>query len=309
MKNDDGVIVVSCYNNKRDGGGLYVVKNDKLIPIFEGTNCHGLYYDSEMEILFCVTRIKPQILCFKFDKNTQSFVKLSTDFENYIFGDNAHGICVHNKKLLVVATNGDGDAESWNAAEPDKMIYKPGKIIKSDIYINMNQVIIKNSLMINPFSCTHHHHINDICNVGSNLYLSSFSYCDKNKNDIAKGAISTLNVDYGADFFMDGFKKPHSVSYLKGKLYIASSADSSVLSIDPINKTSFLEYKGPDVYVKGLLVTDNNLYVGLNFSLGRTESKFTNDTKGILKVDRKTGEAIKISLPPQSDNVYSIILI
>ena len=299
-------IFVSCYNNERNAGGIYRLHNDELIPIFDERNCHGLFYYKEYDFLFCVTREMPQIVCFKILKNNQ-IQRYTTKFENYIFAEDAHGLCIVGKKLFLIATNGDPNSDkSINILGPKSN--KVGKIIVSDLEFTSDHIIIKNSKIINPFNCSHHHHINEIYFARNNFFMTSFSYCDSNKNYIQNGAISAFGLsDYKTELFLDGFVQPHSLSFYNDKLYLASSADSKIFSINLNDKSICLEYKGPDVFVKGLLVTGENLYIGLNYSVGRTDSKFVNSEKGILKFNRITGESKKISLPPQSDNVYSIV--
>ena len=299
-------IFVSCYNNKRNAGGIYRLHNDELIPIFDEINCHGLFYYKEHNLLFCVTRKMPQIVCFKVLKNNQ-IQRYDIKFKNYTFGEDAHGICIVEKKLFLIATNGDSDSDKAVNAQGIKT-NKVGKIIVSDLEFNTDHLVIKDSKIINPFDCSHHHHINEICFARNNFFMTSFSYCHNNKNFVENGAISSFRLsDYKTELFLDGFVKPHSLSFYNDKLYLVSSADSKIFSINLNDKSICLEYKGPDVFIKGLLVTDQHFYIGMNYSIGRTDSKFVNSVKGILKFNRITGETKKISLPPQSNNVYSIV--
>ena len=298
------MIFISCYNNRRDDGGVYYLKNDSLIPIFEGINCHGLFYDKQNEMLFCATRTELQIHCFKI-LHDNTIKKIPVSFEKYVFGNDAHGVLVQNNKILLVATNGDPDSEF--AINDDGVDDKVGKIIISDLEMGDSNIKIRHSKIINPFNCSHHHHINDICSDGARLFLSSFSHCDADYNYKKKGSISVFNLHQKANVLIDGFEDPHSLCYFKNKLYLTSSSNSSVFSVDPKTKEKKLEYKGPEVYVKGLLVTDSHFYIGLNYSLERTGTTFTNKTTGLLMYNRTSGETKRMSLPPQANNVYSIV--
>jgi len=299
-------IFVTCYNDERNYGGLYKIEDDHLQPIFEGTNCHGLAYDENQKLLFCATRTQPQIICFKVT-NAQTIQSVKTVFENYIFGEQAHGLCILKNKVYLAATA--GDPRTQNAINTDGPGTKVGKIIVSEFDVEKNKIKITNSKVINPFDCSHHHHVNEICFNGTDLFVTSFSYCDANKNYVKKGALSKLNFDGTAKVLVDGFEKPHSLSFFNNKLYLVSSSTSKIFSIDPQTKNQTLEYKGLDVFAKGLLVTDEYFYLGLNYGIGRTDWKFTDPTTGILQINRKTRQSRKIPLPPKSDNVYSIKLV
>ncbi len=299
-------VFVTCYNDKRNNGGLYKIEDEHLNPIFEGTNCHGLEYYENQKILFCATRTTPQIRCFKINSD-QSIQNVKTIFEDYIFGEDAHGICILDNKIYLAATAGDPNTE--NATNTDGPGTKVGKIIVSDFKVEENKIKISNSKIINPFDCSHHHHVNEICYNGKEMFVTSFSYCDTNKNYIKNGAVSKLTFDGKTVVLIDDFEKPHSLSFFKNKFYLVSSSTSKIFSIDPHTKKKTLEYKCSDVFVKGLLVTDEYFYLGLNSGIGRTDWKSTVPTTGILKINRKTSETKKISLPPQSNNVYSIKLV
>ena len=102
-------------------------------------------------------------------------------------------------------------------------------------------------------------------------------------------------------------EQPHSPYHYRKRLYVCSSSQAIILSMNLQNKTTRIEFKGLNAYTRGLLVTDRFLYIGTSFSLGRTNSKFKNPNYGILKFSKDTGETKKIDLPKQYNNVYSII--
>ena len=92
----------------------------------------------------------------------------------------------------------------------------------------------------------------------------------------------------------------------KNKLYLCSSSQALLLSLNQNNKIK-LEYKGLDAFMRGVLVINEFLYIGYSFSLRRTNSKFVNPVYGILKINRNSGEAKKIDLPQNCNNIISII--
>ena len=295
-------IFVSCFNNHTGDGGIFVLAQDSLKPIFEGTGCFGLFFDYLNNMLFCATRTEPQILAFK-AKNDE-FKKIPVKFENYEFGNDSHGICVSKNRLFLAVTEGEKDGQkATNVYAPGDYV---GKIIVSDLEIGTNSITVKNSKIYNPFQCSHHHHINDFCMINNSIFFSSFSYCDSNKNYIKKGVISRFNFDKRAEVLLDGLEQPHSLTSFRRRIYNCSSSSSKIISFDHKEKIVKLEYKGPDTFVRGVLPTDKFLYLGLSNAVGRTNSKFLNDTCALLRFDRKTGETKIFSIPKKYDNLYAI---
>ena len=139
------------------------------------------------------------------------------------------------------------------------------------------------------------------------LYLSSHSYCDKNKTFIKKGAISKLNSSLRATVINNKTEHPHSIYFFNGRLYVSSGGLASIFSIDTLNDSTRLEYKGINAYIRGLLVTGLYFYFGMSITKSRSESKFYNLESGILQFNRKTGEVKRIKIPDIYDSIYAII--
>jgi hypothetical protein len=302
IKESEPTVFVSCYNGKNDFGGVYFLSENKLQTIFEGSGCFGIFFDTNHDVLFVATRTTPQIMAYKKERNI--FSRISVDFSNYIFGEQSHGITIFNGKLIVIATDGTENEESaLNLDVPWKGI---GKIIVSDLEFGDNSITIKNSQSYNPFSCNHHHHINDICVHNNSLYLLSHSYCDLEKNYIKKGVLSILSDAFQATPLLDKFQHPHSLHSFHNRLFLCSSGIACIMSISLPERIK-LEYKGIDSYTRGLAVTKNFMYFGNSFSIGRTNSKFTNPIFGLLKFNRQTGITDFFPLPKGCDNVYAVI--
>lgn len=173
---------------------------------------------------------------------------------------------MHDDKILVVATQGEEHPELAKfQTDYGKFV---GKVIISDLEIKDNRIEIKNSKVFNPFNCNHHHHINDLCEFGNNVYLSSFSFCDSDVI-MENGAITKLNFSGKPDIIANNLDKPHSLKYFKHALYVTSSGSSSIFSINSGEKN--LEYKGPDVFVRGLVVTESYLYLGASLGIGKNK--------------------------------------
>lgn len=296
-------ICVTCYNETTNEGGIYFIKNEKLEPIFTKSACFGMFFDKKNKMLFALTRSEPQIIVLKYE--TQKFIEVPVKFSNYIIGKDIHGMYISHGKLIVMATNGEINGE---------LVKKPtsndkngvGKIIISDLNIEKDLVTISNSVVINPFDCLHHHHINDITEYNGELYFSCHSYCDKDKAIIEKGAIVKIDTDKKIKIITDKTIQPHSVFVFGDRLFFCSSSYALLISINLNTLIPKLEYKGINGYLRGISITDLYFYLGYSVSFGRTNSRFKNTISGILIFNRKTGETKKISLPTNCDNIYSL---
>ena len=297
-------VLVTCFNEETKKGGVFILKENSLKKLYDENACYGIFYDEKNSLLFCVTRTMPQIIVFK--KDNKTFRKLKVSFSNYVFGEDAHGCCILNNKIYLVATEGEQNgqkAEEIIAPGKDHV----GKIIVSDIVVADNEIIIKNSEIFNPFDCKHHHHINDLNILDNVLYLSSHTHCDKNKSFIKKGAISKLDLSLQATVINNKTEHPHSITFFNNRLYVCSSGLSSIFSIDPFNDLTQIEYKGTNAYIRGLLITQSYFYFGMSITKSRSESKFYNLESGILQFNKKTGEVKRIKFPEIYDSIYAII--
>lgn len=297
-------VFISCYNEDTKEGGIFLLHGDVLKTLSQ-TRCSGLYYDKSKKILLGVALGKPQIIAYRIYDDGR-FEKIPVNFSNYVFAEDVHGVCLHGNKIIVVASNGQPESETATIS-CIKDGNKVGKIIVSEIEFGLKDIAIKDSKVYNPFGCSHHHHINDICNCNGSLYLSSLSYCDQNQNYIEKGAISRLDNDYQATVITDKLVSPHSLVWFRNRLYVCSSANATVLSLDIIKNEPRLEYKGLNAFTRGIMVTDQFFYIGYSFSMNRTNSRFTNPTYGVIKFDRNSGETTRFELPRDYNNVYSIV--
>lgn len=295
------LVFVSCYNGSKDFGGVYLIKDDFLKPIFEGHFSVGLFYEKTNKILFCLIQGEPQIWAYRI--HDEKFIRIPVRFLNYVYGNAPHGLYVYKNKIYVIASEGQPNSEKAVNDDIGKFV---GKIIVSDLLVKDDEILISNSKIYNPFQCLHHHHINEICEYDGTMYITSFSYCNSDKQYIKNGAIAKLDQEYGARIIIDKLVYPHSPKIFRNKLYVCSSGIASIFSINLSDNSIKLEYKGVDAHIRGLLVTDTYFYIGVNYSVGRTNSKFTNPTYGILQFNRDNGETKRIPLPPNCNNVYSI---
>ena len=297
-------ILVTCFNEETKKGGVFFLEHDSLKKLYDENACYGIFYDEKNSLLFCVTRTMPQIVVFK--KENDNFKKLNVSFSNYIFGEDAHGCCILDNKIYLVATEGEQNgqkAEGTTSTGKDHV----GKIIVSKIISRDDEIIIQDSQIFNPFNCNHHHHINDLAISKDELYLSSHSHCDKNKILIKKGAISKLNSSLQSTVLHAKTIHPHSVCFFNNRLYVCTSGLASIFSIDISNNSTQLEYKGTNAYIRGLLITKSYYYFGMSITKSRSESKFYNLESGVLQFNRKTGEVKRVKIPDIYDSIYAII--
>jgi hypothetical protein len=225
-------IFVTCTNRETFFGGIYELK-EKLIPVFEGTACYAMQISKD--ILFSVTREKDeQIIAFNI-KNEGNYQRIPISFKNYIYAVHPHGMYLLKNKIIVVATNGiEHGGEATNKNVPWTGI---GKIIVSDIEFTEKEITIKNSKVYNPFSCTHHHHINDLCMYNDSLYLSAHTYCNGEKF-LKKGILAKLDKNFQASMLIDKLEQPHSPYVHRNKIFVCSSAIAAVMSIEMEQKKS-----------------------------------------------------------------------
>ena len=302
--NEPESILVSCFSETTKNGGVFILKDNYLKKLYDENACYGLFYDKKNSLLFCIARTMPQIIAFKIEN--KNFRPLKISFSNYIFSEDAHGCCVLDNKIYVMATEGEQNGQKAEGiVGPGKD--HVGKIIVSEIIFMGDDIIIKDSKIFNPFDCKHHHHSNDLNILNNVLYLSSHTHCDKNKTFIKKGAISKLNLSLQATVINNKTEHPHSITFFNNRLYACSSGLASIFSIDPSNDLTQLEYKGTNAYLRGLLITQSYFYFGMSISKSRSESKFYNMESGILQFNRKTGEVKRIKFPEIYDSIYAII--
>ncbi len=299
-------ILISCFSETTKNGGVFILKENSLKKLYDENACYGLFYDKKNSLLFCITRTIPQIVVFKIEN--KNFRQLKISFSNYIFSEDAHGCCVFDNKIYAVATEGEQNgqkAEGIVGLGKDHV----GKIIVSEIIFTGDDIVIKDSKIFNPFDCKHHHHINDLSMLDDLFYLSSHTYCDKNKTFVKKGAISKLNQLLQATVINTKTEHPHSICFFNDQLYVCSSGLASIFSIDVFNNFTQLEYKGTNAYIRGLLVTTLYIYFGMSITKSRSESKFYNLESGILQFNRKTGEVKRVKIPYIYDSIYAIVSI
>jgi hypothetical protein len=308
LRSDD--LFVSGFNEDFPNfpGGIWIVRDGQLLPLYAGHGVFGLAWSEKHKLLLGITRVdQPRFIAFKlFGGRLKS---LDVRCDNYQHARRAHGIHIHKDNLYVVATQGGPDARLCTNA--DFSDHHVGSVIVSKMEMTNEAIMLIESVAWNPYECDHHHHYNDILVNDEFIYLASFSTCDANKNYNNGGAVTRFAHDFSDRLILtDTLVAPHSLEILDGKLYVCSSGASSVISIllDPARPSTRLEFKTLNNFVRGLRVTRDHFWIGLSRSAGRTNSShLTEPINGILKFNRRDGTTVRIAMPSDCDNVYSIV--
>jgi|GEM_PF-3996894 len=307
LKND---ILVSGFNEDppRYPGGVWIVRDEKVVPLYQGLGVFGLAFWASERIVLGVTRVaEPSLIAFRLEGN--KYVPLEVRYHNYVQARRAHGISVFGGKLFIVASQGDPD--SVLCTNEDFAGVHVGKVIVSNIRVDSDYILVADSTIWNPYECDHHHHYNDILVDDNSIYLASFSTCDFQKQYVNRGTITRFNHQLcDPTIVTDQLVAPHSLQMLGSRLFVCSSSTSSVISIgvDPESSKPTLEFKTLNNFIRGLYVTDDWTFIGLSRSAGRTNSAHLTDSiNGILKSNRQDGTTSRIEMPADCDNLYSIL--
>lgn len=294
-------------------GGIWIIRNGKVKPIYRGFGVFGLCWLQNESILLGATRsADTPLIALRKRSNAlvgKRYIQIPVEYESYINGRAAHGIWAWGNKLFLVASQGDPD--SVVCTNEESANHYVGKVIVSNVGVESDHIFVRKSTVWNPFECDHHHHYNDIMVHGGFIYLSSFSFCDNEKCITRKGAVTRFRHDLSFDrVITDDLDAPHSLQIVEDRLYVCSSRTSSIHSIS-LTETEAqlkLEYKGINNFVRGLYVTPDYFFIGLSRSAGRTNSAhLTESISGILTFNRKNGVTTKIDFPANCDNVYSLL--
>jgi len=290
-------------------GGLWSWDGARLLAIYGGGGVFGLTWWRQGSILLAATRDDSRPL-LAFRRNGSELAPLDVRCEGFIPGRRVHGIAAGTDKLYVVASQGDPDSPISSNTDRWRD-HRVGKVLISEVSIEGEGILVRNTVIWNPFQCDHHHHYNDALVDADFIYLAAFSTCDRSRILIDRGSVARFRNDLVLDrVISDGLSGPHSLQILDGRMYACSSETSSIVSIaiDGSDRTPRLEYKGINNFVRGLVVTDEFLFIGLSESAGRTESdRFTEPINGFLQFSRTTGEARRVALPAACQNVYAIV--
>ena len=265
---------------KDRGGGVYLVELDgqkwDYKKIYSGI-CHGILLHEE-DILF-VDQIKGIV---KMSKNLD--VKKTYSVPN---GSRCHGLAFNNLSKRF-----------YSCASHSEMVYE----FDSDFQL-INQYPISDKL---KYDGVPSHHINDICSVGSSIYVSMFSYTGNFRREIFDGVV----VEYSTTDFrergivIDNLWMPHNVEYLAGSLTVLDSLRGNLIRNNSLNVGKF------PGFTRGLDYNDGLFYVGQsrnrNFSKVLGVSNNISLDSGITVFDEKSKVSRNLSLPPAISEIHSI---
>ncbi len=151
------------------------------------------------------------------------------------------------------------------------------------------------------------HHCNDICAVGSSLYVSMFSYTGNWRRDVYDGVVLEINIKTGkvigpviTDLWM-----PHSVDYIEGSVVVLDSLRGE---LKKNNAQVVGRFPG---FARGLGFDGKHFWIGQ--SRNRNFSKFlglslnTSIDTGIILFDEDTKVSRTLQLPNSIAEIHAIV--
>lgn len=274
------MLLVSCCG---EGGSLFTIDEvSKIVDIVFPFDCTGIT-KSDTGDIYAFSHTLRSI--FKFNKN---FVMK----KHQIVGNDFHGLLYHNGYLYSVDTFND-------------RIYKHDPDTLQGVFAwSFNKLSIdKNNDLF---------HINDIFITDDNDMLISmfrdFSPTEEQrfKQFIpgAPGKVYKRSLSDESNFFgellLEGLTQPHTPVIHGNKFYVCNSKRESLV-IDGNEK-----YLGLG-FTRGLLVTEDKIYVGTSNSAKRVESEeFDSAICGIAVLDKNSLSIVDF-IPLPSNEVYGIL--
>lgn len=168
----------------------------------------------------------------------------------------------------------------------------------------VNTIAISDKISHEGIPC---HHCNDICVVGSSLFVSMFSYTGNWRRDVYDGVVLEINIHTGkvvgpviTDLWM-----PHSVDYIEGSIVILDSLRGE---LKKNNAQVVGRFPG---FARGLGFDGKHYYIGQ--SRNRNFSKFlglslnTSIDTGIIIFDEDTKVSRTLQLPNTIAEIHAIV--
>ena len=257
-------------NEKNSGGGLYEIdlKGLKwnLKKVYSGT-VHGVI---KIDKKFAISDSTHGVILL--DKNYKIKKK-----GKYPLNTRAHGIAYDKKKnfFYVACSNTD----------------------KIKIF-NANLKFIDTISISNKFETYNspQHHINDLCVVNENLYVSMFSLSGNHKRNIYDGGIYKINLKNKKikKKLFGNLTMPHSVKYINKNFTILDSLKGDLIIDNDIVAT----FSG---FSRGLSFDGTYYYIGQsrnrNFSLINSQKNNISIDNSILIYDKKNQISRNLLLP------------
>jgi len=234
--------------------------------------------------------------------------------DTYITVDDKNGVIQFDKNYNIIlskklkhATRGHGIGYSKITNQfYIATSYRDSVIILDDKFNQIDEVFISNKFNQHGVSG---HHCNDLCVVGTSLYISMFSYTGNYKKDIFDGVVLEIDLNTNkiigpviTDLWM-----PHNISFLDGSLTVLDSLRGELKTNNAraIGRfpsfTRGLDFDGVYYYI-GQSRNRNyskNLGLSLNISI---------DT-AIIIFDPVTKVSRSIHFPQKLSEIHSIVLI
>jgi hypothetical protein len=267
-------------SEKNSGGGLYEIDLQgskwNLKKVYSGT-VHG------------VIKIDEQ---FAISDSTHGVILLDKNYRikkkgKYPLNTRAHGIAYDkNKNLFYVA-----------CSNTDKV-----KIFNADLkFIDTISISDKFEVHNSP-----QHHINDLCVVDGNLYVSMFSLSGNHKRNIYDGGIYEINLKTKKikNKLYGNLTMPHSIKYINENFTILDSLKGDLVISNNITAT----FSG---FSRGLSFDGTYYYIGQsrnrNFSLINAKKNNVSIDNSILIYDRNNKISRSLFLPFGVSEIHEVL--
>lgn len=265
-------------NMHGSSGGLYKLSVDK--DEFEVTNvmsgsCHSVI---KFDDGFAVAHQEKGIVILSDDLEIKKLIDLPLN-------SRCHGLAHSDNSFWVACSNRDSILEVSNLGE-----------IKQEIFISKRREQLGSA----------QHHINDLCLVDDDLYVSMFSLSGSWKKGIYDGGVRRISlVDKSADAVVENLTLPHSVKIFDRSFIVLNSFHGSMLSFGKYEDYTF------NGFLRGFDVDDSYFYFGESRnrnSTGLKPKRFPVSIDTNLQiVDRSYGYSRGIPLPSYLSEIHSVL--
>ena len=196
-------------------------------------------------------------------------------------------------------------------AESTGMIYVAASYLDRVLVFDQDLKMVDQLLLSNKLDLegAPAHHCNDLCVVGSSLYVSMFSYTGNWKREIFDGVVLEIDLSTGRtrgpviqDLWM-----PHNVAVCGGELVVLDSLRGQ------LKKNNALAVGEFPAFSRGLAWDGAYFYIGQsrnrNYTRSLGISKNISIDTGIVIFDESTKVSRTLQLPSKLSEIHAIVLL